>query len=205
MSDLQIRGAGNLLGTFQSGHVASVGYDLYLEILKRTIDEMRGRELEEAIEPEVNLKIPAFFPETYVPDVEQRLHLYRELAMARDLYQVETFREELEDRFGALPKEAENLVLLSTIKVYLRSLGVRKLDRRGKEAIFSFDPMVKLPREVLKRLAKKNGYQMRLTRDQRLYLTLSEGEFLDGLLSFLKDLEERRKETHFRSDSREVS
>lgn len=185
MSDLQIRGAGNLLGTFQSGHVAAVGYDLYLEILKRTIDEMQGREEEEGIEPEVNLKIPAFIPERYVPDPEQRLHLYRELALAQTLEEIEAFQEELEDRFGPLPQEVKNLVLLAEVKVHLRRKKVRKLDRRGKECVFFFDPQHTLPSKISKKLAQK-GYRVRKTQDGRLYWTYEGEAFLEELLYFLQ-------------------
>ena len=188
MSDLQIRGAGNLLGTFQSGHVAAVGYDLYLEILKRTIDEMQGREEEEYFEPEVNLKVPAFIPENYVPDTEQRLHLYRELAMARSLEEIDTFREELEDRFGPLPPEVENLINLARIKVHLRQLGVRKLDRRGKECIFFFDPQREIPAKWWKKWGQK-GYQIRRTKDNRLHLSLVGEDLLERLLAFLQEPE----------------
>ncbi len=194
MSDLQIRGAGNLLGTFQSGHVAAVGYDLYLEILKRTIDEMRGQEPEEVIEPEVNLKMPAYIPASYVPDTEQRLHLYRELALARDLSEIDAFREELEDRFGPPPPETENLVSLTRLKVHLRRLGVRKLDRRGREVVFTFDPALEPPARAARKLAQRNGYIVRLTKDQKMHLLISEGEnVLPELLSFVAALDEKVK------------
>ena len=199
MSDLQIRGAGNLLGTFQSGHVAAVGYDLYLEILKRTIDEMRGRPPSEEIEPDVNLKLPAYFPAGYVPDVEQRLNLYRKLALAKDLSQIDELRDEIEDRFGPLPKEAENLITLSRLKVFLRALKVRKLDRRGNEVIFSFEPEATLPSKALRKAAKALGLNLRLTRDNRAILGLSQGEVLEGLEAFLKEtlsLAKEGKETY---------
>ena len=188
MSDLQIRGAGNLLGTFQSGQVAALGYDLYLELLKKTIDEMQGNPPEEEIEPDVNLKIPAYFPETYVPDVEQRLHLYRKLALAREREEVESLEAEIEDRFGPLPREARNLISLSFLKLYLRKLGVRKLDRRGKEIIFFWEPSLPVPEKALRKVAKERGLQMRLTKDKRAIVSFSEAEFLEELLSYLKDV-----------------
>ncbi len=204
MSDLQIRGAGNLLGTFQSGHVAAVGYDLYLEILKHTIDEMRGQKLEETFEPEVNLKIPTYIPEAYVPDTEQRLHLYRELAMARDLEEIEAFAEELEDRFGPPPPETQNLLALARLKVHLRRLGVRKLDRRGKEAVFVFDPAVEPPVKAARKVAQRNGYVVRFTKDQKLHLSVSGDELLPELLSFLSALEESLKGAYDRGNFEEA-
>ncbi len=188
MSDLQIRGAGNLLGTFQSGHVAAVGYDLYLEILKRTIDEMRGRRRDEEIEPDVNLKVPAYFPATYVPDVEQRLHLYRKLALAKEPFQVEELREEIEDRFGPLPKEAENLISLSHLKVFLRRLKVRKVDRRGNEINLFFESTFELPTRALRKAAQTCGLNLRLTKDKRAILRLDQPDLLGGLIGYLKEV-----------------
>ncbi|WP_457755882.1 transcription-repair coupling factor [Thermodesulfatator indicus] len=188
MSDLQIRGAGNLLGTFQSGHVAAVGYDLYLEILKHTIDEMRGKPLEEEVESDVNLKVPAYFPASYIPDVEQRLHLYRRLALARTREAIEELALEIEDRFGILPKEVENLIKLSLLKAILRSFKVRKLDRRGKEVIFYFDPSAQIDEKLWRKFARKRGLGLRITKDNKLILSLATSEVLEELLSFLEEV-----------------
>ncbi len=188
MSDLQIRGAGNLLGTFQSGHVAALGYDLYLELLKKTIDEMRGRPLEEEIEPEINLKIPAYFPQTYVPDVEQRLNLYRKLALARDEKEIEELEAEIEDRFGPLPKEAANLIGLSFLRGLLQSLRVRKLDRRGQEIILFVDSENFAFEAAFKKIARKRGLRLRFTKDGRIIISFSEAEFLEELLSYLREV-----------------
>lgn len=136
LSDLKIRGAGNLLGTAQTGHIAAVGYDLYLEILEKAVRELKGERIEEVPEPEVNLRIPAYFPETYVPDVEQRLHLYRELSLVRTEEELSRFEEALEDRFGDPPPEARHLLDLTRLKILLRHLRVLKLEARGEELIF---------------------------------------------------------------------
>ncbi len=199
MSDLQIRGAGNLLGTFQSGHVTALGYDLYLELLKKTIDEMRGAPPEEEVEPEINLKIPAYFPEVYVPDVEQRLHLYRKLALAHETEEVKTLEEEIKDRFGILPREAQNLISLSYLKIYLRKLKVRKLDRRAKEIVLFWEPSFPVPENALRKVARKRGLALRLTKDKRAILTFPDSELLEELLSYLQevlDLAERPKESY---------
>ncbi len=186
MSDLQIRGAGNLLGTFQSGHVAAVGYDLYLEILKRTIDEMKGQEPSLEIEPDVNLKVPAYFPSGYVPDVEQRLHLYRKLALAKEVEEIADLRLEIEDRFGPLPQEAENLLALSHLKILLRQLGVRKVDRRLKEVTLFFEPQTTVPERIFRRIARSNGINLRLLKGHQLRLQLSQDDILNALTGFLE-------------------
>ncbi len=186
MSDLQIRGAGNLLGTVQSGHIAAVGYDLYLEILQRTIEELQGKEITEEIEPEVNLKVAAFFPDSYVPDVEQRLHLYRKLALAQDLNALEAFRLELLDRFGQLPPEAINLIDLSLIKIYLRALGIQKLDRRGQEVIFSFPPSQGLKKALPKKLARRYKH-LRCTKEGKIYVRFHQDLQLSEIIALLEE------------------
>ena len=129
MQDLKIRGAGNILGVSQSGQIADVGYDLYLDLLQKAVEELKGTVEAEEIEPEVNLGIPAMLPEGYVPDVGERLHLYRRIAHLRDDHEVVEFGLELEDRFGRLPQEARNLLGLVGIKRQLRKINAIRLDR----------------------------------------------------------------------------
>jgi transcription-repair coupling factor (superfamily II helicase) len=129
MQDLQIRGAGNILGVSQSGSIAEVGYELYLELLQKAIDEFKGLPQKDEIDPEVNLGIPAFIPEEYVPDVEQRLLLYRRMARLEDDEKDTDFSLELRDRFGPIPEEVASLLEVMGIKRTLRLLNVIRLDR----------------------------------------------------------------------------
>jgi transcription-repair coupling factor (superfamily II helicase) len=132
MRDLEIRGSGNLLGKEQSGHVVSVGFDLYTKILKQAIEHLKGGDPEdfESIDPEVNLGIVAFIPGFYVPDVSERLILYQRLASLSSKEEGLNLVEEMEDRFGPLPEEALRLVNVMNIRALLRVFGVIKLDRK---------------------------------------------------------------------------
>ncbi len=186
MSDLQIRGAGNLLGTAQSGHIAAVGYDLYLEILQRTVEEIRGKPIKESFEPDINLKVPAYFPSCYVPDVEQRLHLYRELTLAQDIEEVWEFQEELLDRFGPLPKEAENLLKLTLAKIYLRELGIKKVEHRNKEFVFFLSDETAISEINIKKLKKHT--HVRFTKEKKLFVNLTNKDILQELLTILSIL-----------------
>ncbi len=106
MHDLQIRGAGNLLGQAQSGHLAEVGYELYLQLLESAIREYKGEPPEEvAPDPEIHLPLAAYLPEDYVPDVQQRLALYRRLSGPLTPEMMRELEEEFQDRFGPLPPE----------------------------------------------------------------------------------------------------
>jgi transcription-repair coupling factor (superfamily II helicase) len=128
MQDLQIRGAGNILGVSQSGQIADVGYDMYLDLLQRAVEELKGMPVTDELDPEVNLRIPAFIPEEYIPDPGQRLEIYRRMSRARDSEEQEAMREELLDRFGEFPPEVINLLAVMEIKELLRPLNVVRLD-----------------------------------------------------------------------------
>ncbi|MCP3986064.1 MAG: DEAD/DEAH box helicase, partial [bacterium] len=126
--DLEIRGAGNLLGGEQSGNLGAVGYETYMELLDESIAELRGSGRSIAIDPEIRLPVAARLPEAYVADVSQRLVLYKRLAGAPDLDDARRLREELLDRFGPLPDEAEYLVQIIELKIRARDLGIVKIE-----------------------------------------------------------------------------
>jgi transcription-repair coupling factor (superfamily II helicase) len=121
LKDLEIRGAGNLLGPEQSGFILGLGFDLYVKLLEETIADLKGVPLEETLEPRLHTDRPAFLPETYVPDDEQKLELYRQLAVARRPERVDELEAELADRFGSPPPPARELLELRR----LRLLGAR--------------------------------------------------------------------------------
>ena len=128
--DLEIRGGGDLLGPQQSGHIAAVGFDLYTELLEEAIREIEGRggDLEESmIEPEIKAPFSAFLSEPYVPDMHQRLSLYRRFSSAKQDQEIDALEEELRDRFGPLPAEAQNLLWLIRLKIILKQLRIQTL------------------------------------------------------------------------------
>lgn len=127
--DLEIRGGGDLLGPQQSGHIAAVGFDLYTELLEEAIQDLEGKPHaeESAREPEIKAPFPAFLAEEYVPDIHQRLSLYRRFSGASTDSEVDRLEEELQDRFGPLPVEAQNLLWLIRIKQLLKKAGVEAL------------------------------------------------------------------------------
>jgi transcription-repair coupling factor (superfamily II helicase) len=135
--DLEIRGTGNLLGAEQSGSLAAVGYETYLELLEETIAELRGQVRETAVDPEIRLPVPARLPEGYVPDVSQRLVLYKRLASAPDEADLERIRDEILDRYGVLPAEASNLLGVIRVKILARRLGLRSVDLAQGELVLA--------------------------------------------------------------------
>jgi transcription-repair coupling factor (superfamily II helicase) len=140
--DLDIRGAGNLLGEEQSGHVREVGFELYQDMLQEAIARLRSGEVELADEgewsPQINLGVPVLIPEGYVPDLDVRLGLYRRLSALERKVELEGFAAELIDRFGPLPPEVETLMLVVRIKALCKRAGIARLEGGPKGATVQF-------------------------------------------------------------------
>jgi transcription-repair coupling factor (superfamily II helicase) len=175
MSDLQIRGGGNLLGVSQSGHIAAVGYELYFELLQKTIADLKAGNSGENgevpapdIDPEVNLRISGFIPEEYIADTSQRYMMYRRVAALADETQEEmdVLREELRDRYGTIPDELDNLLLIIAIKRSIKPLAITKLEQGDGVLVFSFAPDPPIPADSWPDYLIRSGH--RLTPDHRL-------------------------------------
>ena len=139
LKDMEIRGAGNLLGAEQSGHAHAVGFDLYLRWLEETVRALRGQGgTEQPVPPEVVLDQPAHLPDGYVPDEDVKLDLYRRLARASSPGEIQQLREEMRERFGPLPEPADNLLNMARLRVIGAELGVQHILARGDEARLSF-------------------------------------------------------------------
>ena len=138
MSDLKIRGGGTILGASQSGHIAAVGYDMFLKLMESSIAELKGEATIEPLEPEVNVNLSARLSEQYIPDIDQRMSSYRRLAKMTELQQISDFEVELIDRFGPLTDEAANLLLKIVLKVMAKKAGVSRLDMMNQKIILHF-------------------------------------------------------------------
>ena len=140
--DLDIRGAGNLLGDEQSGHIKEVGFELYQSMLEDAILEQKagGGERREEFTPQINVEAPILIPETYVPDLDLRMGLYRRLGELEDREGVDAFAAEMIDRFGKLPDETQNLLLIVETKINCRKACIAKLDVGAKGAVVTFAP-----------------------------------------------------------------
>ncbi|WP_324807852.1 transcription-repair coupling factor [Sphingomonas sp. LY29] len=138
--DLDIRGAGNLLGDEQSGHIKEVGFELYQAMLEDAILEQKSgaSERREEFTPQINVEAPILIPETYVPDLDLRMGLYRRLGDLDDRQGVESFAAEMIDRFGKLPPETKNLLLIVETKINCRKACIAKLDVGAKGAVVTF-------------------------------------------------------------------
>ncbi len=166
MNDLQIRGGGNLLGVSQSGHIAAVGYDLYLQLLQETVANLQmqgtGEEVgqaEASFEPEIKLQVAAFFPEDYISDTGLRYQAYRKLSYAGNATadDLAALADELTDRYGPLPKAAQALFATIAIKQRLRTLHIKRLEQGQQSLLFDFDEATPLaPEQILAFVQQEN-------------------------------------------------
>src|SRR5688572_22760591 len=142
--DLEIRGAGNLLGGEQSGHIDAVGFEMYMKLLEETVRELKGEEIEDDLRATVNLRVDLKIDDSYVPDMNQRLMVYRKVAAARSDRELETVLAEVQDRYGALPPAMLNLVEYGRIRIMADRLGVESIDREGRFVVIKFRPVGKV-------------------------------------------------------------
>jgi len=165
LRDLEIRGAGNLLGAQQHGHIAAVGFDLYSKLLAEAVREFTGDAPAEAPEPVVAVEVEALLPESYVPEVAQRLALYKRLAGMTRVEEVAEIRSELRDRFGPLPPPVVHLLEVVEIRIAARALGIERLEAVGGRAVVTFAPSTPVSPERLVRAASAEPGRLRLRKE----------------------------------------
>ncbi len=139
MKDLEIRGAGNMLGGEQSGHIEGVGFDLYVRMVSEAVAKIRGEAPEEDEDTEIRIELPveAYLPEDYVPSERLRLEIYTKIAGAKDAGERAAVREELEDRYGAVPEEAARLFRIAELREVARQAGIREINQMGRSIRFA--------------------------------------------------------------------
>lgn len=136
LRDMEIRGAGNILGTAQHGHLEAIGYDLYIKLLNDAVLEEKGEKVKEREDCTVSINQDAFIPDRYVRYPGQRMTLYKRIALIRTQYDVDDIADELLDRFGDLPIPVENLLRVAIIRAYAIELGIKQITEISGEARF---------------------------------------------------------------------
>src|SRR5262249_14767551 len=166
--DLEIRGAGELLGARQSGQIAAVGFEMYQKILEDAVAELRGEAIKSGIDPDLTTDLPGFIPDDYCPDTGSRRDFYKRLSGALDEDEVRAVLEEMADRFGQLPEEVQILGELMVLKGYARRMGALALDLQEARIMITLPESARLdPSKVMQLVNKKNS-RYRLTPDMRL-------------------------------------
>ena len=161
--DLEIRGAGNLLGGEQSGHIETVGFEMYMKLLEQAVRELKGEELTDDVRAVVNLRVDLKIDDSYVPDMNQRLMIYRKVADARSHEELDQVVNELRDRFGPVPEAVQHLEQYGRIRIMADKLGVESIDREAQTVMIKFRPDTEGKRLNLERLLKVTGSRDDLT------------------------------------------
>ena len=158
--DLELRGAGNLLGGEQHGHIASVGFDMYLRLLEETVQELKGEETPLEIHSALNLGLDIRIPPEYIADENQRLRAYKRIADTRAAAQAETLRSELADRYGPPPEAVETLLRFALLKTHAQHAGVEAIDRRAGALQIKFHPGSRIePARLMELVSSQDGAQ----------------------------------------------
>ncbi|MDO4869445.1 MAG: transcription-repair coupling factor [Bacillota bacterium] len=200
MKDLEIRGAGNLLGTEQSGHMLSIGYELYCKLLDEAVKRIEtGMQAEEetadlpsADETVFNLPIPALIPHRYIDDEILRLQMYKKIAMVADNEDEADVIDELLDRFGDIPADTMNLIRISKIRTMAGRTGIREISQQGLKVKFSLWRTTKFPEGVIPALASAYGGKIKFNGGTDPYIRLTVGKQPDSpgyIKGILKELE----------------
>ena len=161
MRDLEIRGAGNLLGAEQHGHVAAVGFDLYCTMLDEAIRELKGEKSGKRREIEIDMQVSAFIPEYYIRDSAVKLGFYQRIQQARGISRIHLLEDEMIDRFGDIPDETWNLLRIAELKTYCADIGIRSLKQKGGIVSLRFEPDTGMDMAKLTSLMQK--YKRQLT------------------------------------------
>jgi transcription-repair coupling factor (superfamily II helicase) len=167
MRDLEIRGAGNILGAEQSGHIAAIGYELYCQLLENAIRQLQHQPPRMPVEVNIDLPWPAFLPRDYVPGQKLRIEVYRRLARLRDLKTLEDFRQELRDRYGPPPAPAEWLLRTTEIRLLCVHWQIASIHRNGPDLVLTYRN-----RSRAETLAKQSRGRLKIVDEKSLYLRL---------------------------------
>ena len=195
MHDLEIRGAGEVLGEHQSGEIAAVGYDVYNQMLKRAVRSLRNNEEFDLDAPfqamaEINLHSPALLPSDYVDDVHQRLSFYKELASCESFNAIETVREALGDRYGKLPAEANTLLDTHRLRLYCERLGISRIEATDSVIIITFIDKPRFePMRLIELLQKSKNMRMMTPKKLKIETSTSNIEARTAYLrGFMRSL-----------------
>ena len=155
--DLEIRGAGNLLGGEQSGHIEALGFDMYMKLLEQTIKELKGEEVDDELRANVNMRVDLRIDENYIPDMNQRLTVYRRMAAVRSAAELDRLVDEVRDRYGSPPPSVLNLAEYASIRLLADALRIESIDREGDLVVLKFRSDAKLDPAWLLRVVQSRG------------------------------------------------
>jgi len=168
LHDLKIRGGGNILGFSQSGHIAAVGYELYVRLIEEAVAELKGEEWREEINPEIHVNLSAYLPEAYVLDPDVRLNLYRRLSALKEAEELESLGAEIADRFGPPPREVSNLLRIMSVRLRMKRLRATRLEITREALVLTFAQDTEVDGAILVEMVERHPGKYRFSKGNRL-------------------------------------
>ena len=192
MRDLEIRGAGSLLGEIQHGHMEEVGYDTYCKLLEEVVKEMQGLPVEEEKDIQIDLNVSSFIPDTYIENSSQKIEIYQEIALCRTEEDIRNIVDEMIDRYGTLPEEVENLLEIARIKELCKQCHIYKVSQRVNGVVFIIEEKAYTP-EIIDAMIQEYKNKLRFSPGKEMYFTLKvegkgDSKKLEEIKSFLQTL-----------------
>jgi transcription-repair coupling factor (superfamily II helicase) len=188
MRDLEIRGAGNILGPKQHGHIEAIGFSLYCKLLEQAIKDLKGDKKEVKEEINIDLEVNAYIVEDYIPDSKQKIEIYKKISSIMDLEDVQDIKEELKDRFGPIPKPVLNLIKIGKVKVLALNLNVKEIETEENLVFIKFSDSDYLSGEQIIELSSRYKNQIRFKSSQEPILKLKVIQSMEETLNILTEI-----------------
>ena len=190
MRDLEIRGAGSVLGEMQHGHLAQVGYDMYCKILDDVIKEMRGIEIKEEIDVQIDIELSSYIPDEFIENSSQKIEIYQNIALCKTEEDIQNVVDDIIDRYGKMPKEIENLLEITRIRNKCKEIGITKILQKKEKIVFYIEASRYNP-ESLDTLIKKYGNRIQFSPGKTPYVTyhlIDQKQLVPEIKEFLENM-----------------
>jgi len=188
MRDLEIRGAGNLIGSQQHGHMDSIGYDLYVKFLGQAISRLKGETVIETLDTTIDLKIDGFIPKRYISDEDQKIEVYKKISSIENKEDYVELLDELIDRFGDIPRETSNLMDVSYIRAQSSKIDIKNIFQRDSDIKLDFMSTQKLSLELIHYLSNEYGNKLTFDLSNSPYFLFKTKDTLEGLRNLVEKI-----------------
>ena len=188
MRDLEIRGAGSLLGEMQHGHMDQIGYDMYCKILDEVVKEMKGIKVEEELDVQIDINVSSYIPDEFIDNSSQKIEIYQNIALCKSEIDIQNVVDEIIDRYGRMPEEIENLLEITRIKNLCREKGISKISQK-KDSIIFYIEVSRFDNENIEILLNKYKNRIQFSPGKTSYITLKNigTDVISVIKEFLKN------------------